>query len=234
MKRLALAAIAALAPSAFASAPATAQDWNAQYVATESGHRVGNPEAPLQLIEFISYTCPHCAHFEQEAEAELRYTYVREGHAAREVRPFIRNIVDIAATLVAECGPEENFFANHRVLLHSQDTWLTRAQELSPEQQARWNAGGIPQRLRAIASDLDFYELMEPQGYSVTELDACLSDQARAEAIVAASNANGEQFNVPGTPSFALNGTLLEGVHSWPALQQALSTTRETPVSATQ
>lgn len=232
MKRLALAA--ALAALALPIAPALAQDWNAEYVATESGHRVGNPEAPLQLIEFISYTCPHCAHFEQEAEAELRYVYVHEGRAAREVRPFIRNIVDIAATLVAECGPEENFFANHRVLLHSQDTWLTRAQEMSPEQQARWNAGGIPQRLRAIASDLDFYELMEPQGYSVTELDACLSDQARAEAIVAASNASGQEFGVPGTPSFALNGALLPEVHSWSALQPILSAAREMPVESTQ
>lgn len=231
IKKLALAALAALA---LPTVPAVAQDWNAGSTETATGHRLGNPEAPLQLIEFISYTCPHCAHFEQEAEAELNYFYVREGHAAREVRPFIRNIVDIAATLVAECGPEENFFPNHRVLLHSQDEWLARAQALSPAQQARWSAGGIPQRLRAIASDLDFYDLMEPRGYSVTELDACLSDQARAEAIVAASNANGEQFAVPGTPSFALNGTLLPQVHSWPALQPVLANARMAAMDSTE
>ncbi|MDE1467897.1 DsbA family protein [Aurantiacibacter sp. D1-12] len=226
MKRAALAGLL-LAASTLPAAPAAAQHWNAEVEQTAQGHRVGNPDAPLQLIEFVSYTCPHCAHFERDSEAELRYFYVHEGYAAVEVRHLIRNIADVAAALVTECGPEENFFANHRVMLHEQPNWIARAQALTPGQQARWNSGRVSERMRAIASDLDFYEMMEPRGYSISELDRCLSDEARADALVAASAGNAAEFGVTGTPSFVLNGTLLEGVHSWPQLSQVFMSARE-------
>ncbi len=223
-----------LLAAAIPAVPAAAQDWNAEYEVTDLGHRIGNPEAPLQLIEFVSYTCPHCAHFEHEAEAELRYYYIHEGHAALEVRPFIRNIVDIAATLVAECGADDKFFDNHRTLLLTQDDWLGVARELTPAQQQRWNSGPIASRMRAIADDLGFYELMEPKGYTISQLDACLSDEAQAQAIAANPTAGGAEMGVQGTPSFALNGALLDGVHSWPQLSQVLTTARETPAAVTE
>lgn len=235
MKRLRLALIAVPLALALPAAPAAAQNWSVTSAQTAAGgHRLGDPDAPLQIIEFVSYTCSHCADFERESEAELRYFYIQEARAALEVRPFIRNIVDIAATLVAECGEEDKFFGNHRLLLHRQDDWLTRAQEISPQQQARWNTGTVPTRMRAIAADLDFYNLMEPRGYSISQLNACLSDQARAEAVVAASGANAEQYNITGTPSFALSDTLLEGVHSWPALREVLSAARALPAQSGQ
>ena len=219
MIRWAFAAIAALAVT---PAPAAAQDWNTVYEQTAQGHRIGFPDAEIQLIEFSSYTCPHCASFERESEAELKYFYVHEGLASFEVRHLIRNIVDVAAAMVAECGPDENFFGNHRALLVTQADWLARAQALTPAQQQRWNSGTVPARLRAIADDLDFYELMEPRGYSITQIDQCLNDPARADALVAASQANAAEYDVPGTPAIVLNGTLLEGVHSWPRLREVL------------
>ncbi len=233
MKGLVFASLLMAAPlAAFSTAPAAAQNWNLEVEETATGYRVGDPEAPLQLIEFVSYTCSHCADFERDAEAELRYFYVHEGHAALEVRPFIRNPIDVAATLAAQCGDDSKFFGNHSAILHAQDNWLPIAQEISAAQQARWNSGAVSSRMRAIASDLDFYELMERRGYSMSQLDVCLSDETRARAITDASATNIAEFNVPGTPSFALNGTLLDGVHSWPALQQALSAARSAPVSS--
>lgn len=231
MKRLALAALAALALPA---APAAAQNWNAEYVETAQGHRVGNPDADLNIIEFVSYTCPHCANFEEVSEAELKYFYIHEGHATLEVRHLIRNVVDIAAALVTECGPDENFFGNHRIMLVEQDVWLPRAQNLTEAQQARWGRGTIPERMRAIADDLGWYELYEPRGYTVTQLDQCLSDVDRANALAAASSVNAQEFGVQGTPSFVLNGELLDGVHDWPALSQVLLAARETPLEATE
>ncbi|MGB3165642.1 MAG: thioredoxin domain-containing protein [Alteraurantiacibacter sp.] len=226
MTRRALALLAALAAPA-AAVPAMAQDWNVEIVQTAQGHRVGNPDAELQIIEFNSYTCPHCAQFERDSEAELKYLYVHEGMASLEVRHLIRNIVDVTAALAAECGDDEDFFGNHRAILNTQDDWLAKARAISPAQQARWNAGGIPQRIRAVASDLDFYELMEPRGYSRSQLDQCLSDQSRAEELAEASNANAAEFGVQGTPSFVLNGTLLDGVHAWLQLRTVLAEARE-------
>lgn len=218
---------ALLAALAIPAATANAQDWNAETARTETGHRVGNPEAPMQLIEYVSYTCPHCAHFEQESEAELKYVYVLEGLAAVEIRHLIRNPIDVAAALVTECGAPENFFNNHRAMLFTQDQWLARAQEASEAQQNRWNGGTIASRMRAIGSDLNFHEIMEGRGYSYSDIDNCLGDSEKALELVERSSANSAEFNVAGTPSFVLNGELLEGVHSWPTLGQIMAPVRE-------
>ncbi|KLI63479.1 thioredoxin domain-containing protein [Aurantiacibacter marinus] len=225
---------AALAALALPAAPAMAQDWNTQIVETDQGTRVGNPEAPMQLVEFVSYTCPHCAHFEQESEAELKYVYVLEGLANVEIRHLIRNSIDVAAALVTECGPVENFFNNHRTMLFTQDEWLNRARGISAAQQARWNSGTISSRMRAIGNDLDFHEIMEGRGYSYSDVDNCLADAERAIALVEKSAANSAEFNVLSTPSFVLNGALLEDVHDWPTLGRLMAPTRESALTATE
>ena len=230
MMRVILAALlAATAPLMAVSAMAqpAPQDWNQTYADTGKGHRVGNPDAPVQMIEFVSYTCPHCAHYAEVSEGALRLGYVLEGKAAVEVRHVIRNPVDLAAALITECGPPDRFFDRHRAMFLGFDTWIAKAQAATPAQQARWQTGTMAQQMQAIAGDLDFHELMEPQGLGVAEIDRCLADEGRAQAIIAASQANGDEFEVPGTPSFVINGALVEGVHSWESLQPLL----ETPAS---
>ncbi len=210
-----------------AATPALAQNWNAEIEDTGKGYRIGDPDAPLQLVEFVSYTCPHCAHFEADAEAELRYHYVHEGFAAVEVRHMIRNPIDLAAALLTECGDPSRFFDNHKAMLATQEDWMARAQNLTPAQMARWQSGTLTSRMRAIASDLELDELMESRGYSPSEISACLGNDAQARAIAESSETNVAEYSVPGTPSFVLNGTLLDGVHGWVPLREALVAARQ-------
>lgn len=213
-----------------AAAPLTtvvAQNWDATYVETERGHRLGNPDAATKMITFVSYSCPHCAAFEMESDAPLRLTYIQTGKLNLEVRHVIRNPLDIAAALATECGPEDKFWGNHRAVLRAQSRWLQVAVDASPAQTARWTSGPFASRMRAIASDLDFYELMEPRGYTRPQLDQCLGDEARARAIVAGMEADSERWNVQGTPSFVINGTLQQGVHNWASLQPRLASATE-------
>ena len=86
----------------------------------------------------------------------------------------------------------------------------------------RWGTGAIASRMRAIGDDLDFHELMEPRGLSRSQVDQCLPDEAKALEIVEHNEANNTDFDIPGTPSFAVNGVLLQGVHTWGALQPML------------
>ena len=223
--RPALAALlvaTAAVPAALSAQMAAGQNWNLATAETGKGHRVGNPDAAVQLIAFVSYTCPHCAHYETQSDAAMRAGYIHEGRVALEVRHVIRNVVDIAAAASAECGPADQFWQRHRALAFSHESWIAKAQAATPAQTARWNAGPIGQRLRAIADDLDFHEIMEPAGLDRTTLDQCLNDEAKARAILAASEANSVEFAVPGTPSFVINGSLQAGVHSWDALQPLL------------
>lgn len=215
-----LLAVAGSAPMAVA-AQAVA-NWNQTYADTGKGHRVGNPDAALKLIEFVSYTCPHCAHYAQGSEATLRLGYVEPGRASVEVRHVIRNQVDLAAALVTECGPSERFFERHRAMLLSHDTWMAKARSATPAQQARWNSGPIGQQMQAIANDLDFHAVMEPEGLGEVEINRCLADTDKARAIYEGSRANSAEFAVPGTPSFVINGMLQQGVHSWESLRPLL------------
>ncbi len=200
------------------------QDWNQVYVDTGKGHRVGDIAAPVQLIEYVSYTCPHCFEYSQQSEGELRLGYVGEGKVAVEVRHLIRNNFDLVAALITECGPPERFFDRHRTMMLAQPTWAPKISNATQGQAARWQTGTWGQRFQAIARDLDFYELMEPQGLDVVQIDRCLADTPRAQAIYRGSADNAAEFGVNGTPSFVINGTLQQNVHTWPTLRPLLGT----------
>lgn len=219
--RLVAAAALALAASA-AVAPVSAQDWNATTAATQGGHRLGNPQADARLIAFVSYSCPHCGTFEKQADAPLRLAYVQSGKVSFEIRHRIHNPVDMAAALLTECGDDKKFFQNHRAIFGKQDDWLAKARSLSSAQTQRWNTGTIPARVRAIAGDLGFYDIMERRGYTRTQLDRCLGDEAKANALIAQMQTDNAKWDIHGTPSFVLDGVLLEGVHTWGQLKPAL------------
>lgn len=215
------AAVALVATMAVAAAR---PGWTTYVVQTEGGgHRLGNPAAKVAVMEFVSYTCPHCAHFQQESDGAMRLAYVAPGTVSVEVRPVIRNPIDLAATLLAECGPKEKFFANHSAILLSQATWLGKVSSVSEATQVRWRSGPVAQRMRAIAGDTGLYEIMAKRGYDRVTADKCLSNEAEARRIVDQSNAGSDAFGVTGTPSFALDGALLEGTHTWDTLQPQIA-----------
>lgn len=220
--RITKALIAGLLLAAAPLAGLAAQNWDATYAATSGGHQLGNPQADARLIAFVSYSCNHCGNFEQQSEGPLRLAYIQPGRVSMEVRHVIRNPIDLAAALSTECGAEDKFWGNHRAIFRAQERWLATATAASAAQQARWRTGTTGQRMRAIADDLDFYEIMERRGYTVAQLDQCLNNEAEARRLAETAAADNERWDIPGTPSFALNGAMLPGVHSWSALQARL------------
>jgi protein-disulfide isomerase len=220
--RLALAAGLAL----ILAVPLTAQaqSWDDTYRTTIDGtHVTGNPDAEIELTEFVSYSCVHCANFAKESEAAIRMLLIQPGKMKVEVRHVIRNPVDLAVALLTECGPDSKFFANHRLMTARHDEWMTKAIIAGKEQQQRWFIGPFSARMQAIAHDLDLYDLMQPRGYSRTEMDRCLADEEQGRILATRSAADGEAFGIRGTPSFAINGKVLQDVHDWNGLRQALS-----------
>lgn len=208
-----------LALLAFAPLPAAAaKPAPVLIVANGKGsHTVGRAAAPVKLVEYVSYTCPHCAEFEKAGADTILLLVIRPGKATFEYRPVLRNILDVAATLLVNCGPVARFQGNHAMVLRNQPKWLIQPTEA---QLQRWQAGDMPARLRAIASDTGLYDLFEGRGYSRTELDRCLADQKQVEAIAEENNA-AFATGLQGTPSFFINGQL-QDAHSWEALKPAL------------
>ena len=220
---LGLLGIAALAGAGKPVPAVSGGNWNAAVVRTAlDSHVLGNPNAKVKLVEYISYTCPHCAHFEQESDAQLRIGFIATGKGSIEVRSFVRDGIDMTVALLTHCGAPNRFFANHSAFLRSQQTWIAPVLAATEAQKARWYGGPLPQRTRAIASDLHFYDIMEKRGYSRAETDRCLANTALAGRLAQHTQDAAQKDYVNGTPSFMLNGVPLAGTYSWAALKPQL------------
>jgi len=72
---------------------------------------MGNPAAPVQLVEFGSRTCPHCAAFAATGIKPLIDKYVRTGKVSYEFHDFpVHGAIDLAPILLGHCVPASQFF----------------------------------------------------------------------------------------------------------------------------
>ncbi len=197
-------------------------NWGANIARTERGHAIGNPAAEARLIEFISYTCPHCADFTARGEPPLEIVLLQPGKVMLEVRPVIRNGIDLAVTLLAQCGDPAGFKGRHQTLMLNQAVWLGKARNAPQSQLQIWQRGDKAARMNVVSA-LGLTELLVQRGQSRAELDACVSNDAAAKALLVNGEADATEFGVTGTPSFALDGKLLAEVHGWDALYPVLS-----------
>ncbi len=232
MKLGRMIAVAGLAMLTIGAAPATRSsgsagnpssaahaNWNGVITATpQGGYLVGNPHAAVKLIEYVSYTCPHCSHFEQESDTTLRMTFIASGKGSVEYRPLMRNKIDVAVTLLATCGPIAKFRGNHTAFLRGQDRWFHNPNQ---GEEQRWSSTDFPTSMRAIANDLKLYDLMANRGYTRPEADRCLINSTAAAKLAEQTKFAVDELKVPGTPSFIINGTLHEA-HDWDGLRPRL------------
>ncbi len=153
MKNSVLAALLLAAAPLTIGATSKGQNWLTTAAVTSGGHRLGNPAAATKLMEFVSYTCPHCGHFFKEADGPIKLTLVQPGKVSVEIRHIIRDPADYAAVVLTECGDPKKFFGNHDMFFSQQDTWLGKLRDTTRAQQERWYAGTLPERMRAVAGD---------------------------------------------------------------------------------
>lgn len=215
--RIAAAALAVSTPLLTAAAP----NWLATVSEEGAGHRIGNPAAKVRLTEYVSYTCPHCAEFNREAEGALQLGYIGTGKISVEVRHLIRDPVDLTVTVLANCGPAAKFPQNHTAFLNSQASWIGPMTTASSAQKQRWVVSGAAGR-RAIASDFGLYRIMERRGYTRADVDRCLADDVLVRRLAEQSDKDWDKPGIDSTPSFAINGIVMPGTHTWPALSSQL------------
>ncbi|WP_150290200.1 thioredoxin domain-containing protein [Sphingobium estronivorans] len=214
--RLALLALLAL-PAGAVAAPAA--NWADRVTMTPAGgHVLGNPAASSKLVEYISYTCPHCAHFTGEASAPLKANYVRTGKVSVEIRNAVRDKYDLTVALLARCGDPKRFFGNHEALFANQESWMEKvvAYDRDAAKPADQKAA-----LRDIGQKTGLYTFMAKRGYKPAQLDACINDANAMKQILAMTDEAWNKVQISGTPGFTLNGTLIRG-SDWTHVQAAL------------
>ena len=218
------------APTNVAAAPVAPPangDWSTIVSATpEGGFVMGNPNAKVKLIEFGSLTCPHCAEFEEKGGQALIDNYVKKGLVSFEFRNFVRDPYDITAALVARCGGPASFFGLTRAFYANQKDWIGKIQAADPATMQALEGQGPQAQFKALADIAGFPAFAVMRGVPKAKTEACLADPAAASQLVQMNSDAVSNFNVQGTPSFAINGKILEKTATWdllePQLKQAL------------
>ncbi len=204
-------------------APATAAtDWTKTAARKPDGAFIlGNPNAKVKLVEFLSLTCPHCAVFEAEAIPPFTAKYVKAGLVSYEVRHALRDGFDYSASLLARCDGPAAFFAAAPVLYAKQEEWLGRASEWS---KTAPDAEKTPQdqMLQAMAQGAGLDQFFAARGLTAARANACLVNHGEQQALVAMANDAWHRPNFPGTPAFLINGVLQQDLASWAELDKRL------------
>ena len=204
------------------TAPAAAQSpgWVRTVTVTPEGAYVlGNPKAP-RLIEYVSYTCPHCAHFVAEASAPLQTGWVRRGLLSVEVRHAVRDPYDLAAAVLVRCGGKARFFGDHNAVFLSQQAWLESVQKHDALRAAQ-GGGDVKTQLVDIAEATGLSAFFEKRGLTPERQRACLADTRAVATLGAMAREAWEGRKIGGTPAFVLDGRLLDA-RGWAELQPQL------------
>jgi len=203
-------------------------DWSTVVTKTaEGGFLMGNPSAKVKLVEFGSMTCPHCAEFEEAGAKPLIDNYVKKGLVSYEFRNFVRDPFDVAASLIARCGGEASFFGLTRGLYAEQRDWIGKIQAADPAKMQALQTMSPAQQFSTIADMAGLKQFAAMRGVPRAKADACLADEAAVNQLVQMNSDAGTNYNIPGTPAFLINGTLVDQVASWdqlePKIKEALA-----------
>lgn len=210
-------------PVAEVAAPA-GSSWDQQAVRTEAGGwLVGNPDAPIKLVEYGSLTCPACAAFSVEGSAPLHAEYINTGRVSYEFRSvLIHGITDLLLTRVLDCAAPAVAVPLADQIWANVEGVVGGFQANAPQLEQAMTLPG-EQRFVAMAQIGGMTDFFAARGISADQAQACLADSAAVEALAERLAAVAEENGVNSTPTFELNGQRLDDT-SWTAVEAALQT----------
>ena len=168
-------------------------------VATPADMTMGNPRAKIQVIEYASVACPHCARFNETVLTAFKAKWVDTGKARFTLKEMLTGspTVAMAGFLIARCAGPTKYFKVVDEIYRSQPKWAD---------------GKIKPILQGIAAD---------NGLDETHFNACLQDQSAAGAVNARSLRASEQDRVDSTPTLFINGELVKETPTTPTEMDA-------------
>lgn len=151
---------------------------------------MGEPGAPITLVEYAMFSCPHCADFMKEVFPQIKANYIDTGKVRLVFREVYFNAPSLWAALIAHCAPEDRYFGIVDLLFETQAGWL--------------NSTDGPTIMKNL------YGVGRQAGLTDAEMDACRENAGLAEALVAEYQKNQAADNVDSTPLFFINGERFE------------------------
>ena len=160
----------------------------------------GDPNAPVEIIEYASLTCPHCANFAANIFPKIKENYIDTGKVKFIYRNYVMNKYDMAASAVARCKSPEVSKKLMSVFFARQAAWLgTEDREGALANLAR-RAGGI----------------------SRTEFDRCVANQEMQKHLVKMTSDGAVRYNVNATPTLLVDGSKVLQTNDWEVVKAAI------------
>jgi len=169
---------------------ATSADAKALLEIQPSDHVMGDPKAPITMIEYASLTCPHCAHFNTTELPEIEKKWVQTGKVKLIYRDFPLDQVATQAAQLAECAGKDKYFAVIDMMFSGQGVWATAKDPIAE----------LAKSLRIA-------------GMGDAEVKACLANEAVATGVIN-DYRGGETLGVNSTPTIFVNGEQFKGARS--------------------
>ena len=168
---------------------------------TEDDFVVGDKNAPVTIIEYASLSCSHCANFHNNTLDDLIKEYVDTGKARIVFRDFPFNYPALLGSMVLRCIPEDARYDYMNALFQLQPKWVVRENAKSTQ---------------------ELYKIMQSGGMTKEEFETCTNNVELENTILQALIAAQNEFNIQSTPSFLINGNLVEGNKSIKEFRQII------------
>ena len=171
-----------------------------QTSAAEPGEQaMGDPNAPVTLIEYASLTCPHCAQFHTEVLPDLKERYIATGKVRMVYRDFPLDERALTAAALAHCAGPDRYFGFLDVLFETQSSWA-----------------GADDYVAALK------KLGKLGGMSDEQMDKCLADQNLTNSILQSRLDAQNEHQVSSTPTLVINGEVYAGARSIENLSEVI------------
>ncbi|MEM9716902.1 MAG: DsbA family protein [Pseudomonadota bacterium] len=147
---------------------------------------IGNPDASVEVIEYASFTCPHCRTFHEDTFKQLKADYIDTGKIKFVYREVFFDPYGLWAAMVARCaGPEKYMDIADRIYA----------------QQSEWQVPSDP----GLTAD-NLKQIGVEAGMDGAAIDRCLGDRDLSRSLVENYRANAERNGVDSTPTLIING----------------------------
>ena len=167
---------------------------------TKDDRILGNPQAPITIVEYASLTCPHCAHFANDVLPEIKKEWIDTGKAKLVLRDFPLDEPALRAAMIARCAPADRYYAFADTFFAAQEKWVRS-----------------PDYREALA------RLAKLGGMGKEEFDTCLKNTELENKVVEGRLKATQELEVNSTPTFFVNGSKLAGAPTAEEFEKLLS-----------
>ena len=157
---------------------------------TENDFIIGDENAPITIIEYASMSCSHCADFHTKTLPDLKTEFIDTGKVRMVFRDYPFNYPALLGSMMMRCIPGDVRYDYMNALYQLQPNWVNRDPKITKK---------------------ELYKIMQSGGMTKDEFDTCYGDLDNENLILEGVMAAQKDFNIKSTPSFVINGNLVEG-----------------------